>query len=52
MLLVANVPVKVLVKPLEEPIKILLLIALSAVCFAVSEWIWRHSLKHYTSASS
>ncbi|MEO8427583.1 MAG: ABC-2 family transporter protein [Verrucomicrobiota bacterium] len=52
MLLVANVPVKVLVKPLEEPMKILLLIALSLVCFAFSEWIWRHSLKHYTSASS
>ena len=32
--------------------KILLLIALSVVCFAFSEWIWRHSLKHYTSASS
>src|SRR2546427_7500490 len=44
MLLVANVPVKVLVKPLEEPSKILLLIALSVVCFAFSEWIWRHSL--------
>jgi ABC-2 type transport system permease protein len=52
MLLVANVPVKVLVKPLEEPIKILLLIGLSIICFAVSECIWRHSLKHYTSASS
>src|SRR5437016_11163032 len=52
MLLVANVPVKVLVKPLEEPSKILLLIALSVVCLVISESIWRLSVRHYTSASS
>jgi hypothetical protein len=28
------------------------LLGMCAVCFAVSEWGWRHSLKHYTSASS
>ena len=52
MLLVANVPAKVLVKPLEEPWKILLLVGMSAGCFVFSEWVWRQSLRRYTSASS
>ena len=52
MLLVANVPVKLLVQKLSSPLEMLLLFALSLVCFGVSEGIWRFSLRHYTSASS
>ena len=52
MLLVANVPVKLLVQKLESPLEMLLLASLGLVCFAVSEWVWRLSLRRYTSASS
>lgn len=52
MLLVANVPVKLLTSRLTSPLEVLLLIALSVLCFVVSEIIWRYSLRHYTSASS
>jgi ABC-2 type transport system permease protein len=52
MLLVANVPVKLLIEKLSSPLEMLLLFLLSAVCFAVSESAWRFSLRHYTSASS
>jgi ABC-2 type transport system permease protein len=52
MVLVANVPVKLLVQKLSSPGELLLLVALSGVCFAVSEWFWRLSVRHYTSASS
>lgn len=52
MLLVANVPVKLLVNKLNSPLEMLLLVALSGLCFAVSEIVWRRSVQHYTSASS
>lgn len=52
MLLVSNVPARVLVKPATSLHWALLLFAMSIVCFAVSEWGWRASVKHYTSASS
>jgi ABC-2 type transport system permease protein len=52
MLLVANIPAKLLTERLSHPIEMVLLFALSLVCFAVSEIIWRFSLRHYTSASS
>ncbi|MBI4658460.1 MAG: ABC-2 family transporter protein [Verrucomicrobia bacterium] len=52
MLLVANVPVKLLVARLEQPLEMALLVAMSFVCFLVSEAVWRFSLRHYTSASS
>ena len=52
MLLVSNVPVRVLVKPLTSPQWAWLLLGMSVVCFLVSEWGWRVSLKRYTSASS
>jgi ABC-2 type transport system permease protein len=52
MLLVSNVPVRVLAGKLEEPSAILILIAMSVICFVVSEWGWRVSLRRYTSASS
>lgn len=52
MLLVANVPVKLLVQKLSSPLEMLLLFGLSLVCFSVSEGVWRFSLRRYTSASS
>lgn len=52
MLLVSNVPARVLVKPATSLQWSLLLLAMSILCFAVSEWGWRASLRHYTSASS
>jgi ABC-2 type transport system permease protein len=51
MLLVSNVPVRLLVNKFS-PGSLLLLLLMSIVCFGVSEWGWRASLKHYTSASS
>ncbi len=52
MLLVSNVPVKLLVDKLGSPLEILLLVALAALLFAASELLWRTALKRYTSASS
>ena len=52
MLLVANVPAKLIVQKLNSPLEMLLLVAMSLACFAVSEAVWRFSLKRYTSASS
>ncbi len=52
MLLVSNVPSKVLVGKLESPWEMALLIGMAAACFGVSEAFWRWSLRHYTSASS
>jgi ABC-2 type transport system permease protein len=52
MLLVANVPAKVLARKVESPREILLVLAMAAACFALSEWGWRQSIRRYTSASS
>jgi ABC-2 type transport system permease protein len=52
MLLVANVPVKVLISKLNSPGQMLLLLGMSVVCFLGSELGWRFSVRHYTSASS
>ena len=52
MLLVANVPVKLLVSKLNSPAEILLLLAMSAVSFLVSTFVWRLALRRYSSASS
>ena len=51
-LLVANVPTKLLANKLDSPAEVLVLLLLSVVCFLVSEVVWRYSLRHYTSASS
>lgn len=51
-LLVANVPAKLLARKLESPMEMFLLVALSTVCFAISEAVWRFALRRYTSASS
>jgi ABC-2 type transport system permease protein len=52
MLLVVNVPVKLLVDKLHSPVEMVLLLAMSGLCFGLSEWIWRKSVGRYTSASS
>ncbi len=52
MILVSNVPARVLAGKLESSKFMLVLLGMCVVCFAVSEWGWRQSLKHYTSASS
>jgi ABC-2 type transport system permease protein len=51
-LLVANVPTKLLARKLESPWEMLLLVMLGVICFLVSEAVWRLALRHYTSASS
>jgi ABC-2 type transport system permease protein len=52
MLLVSNVPVRLLVNKLSSPVPLCLLLAMSLFCFAVSELGWRASVRRYTSASS
>jgi len=52
MLLVSNVPVRLLADKLSSAGPVLLLLAMSVVCFCVSEWGWRASMRRYTSASS
>jgi len=52
MLLVSNVPVRVLVSTLSNPAPLVLLLGMGVICFLVSEWGWRTSLRPYTSASS
>jgi len=52
MLLVSNVPARVLANKLENLSSVLLLLGMAAACFAVSELGWRASLRRYTSASS
>ena len=52
MLLVVNVPAKLLLNKLTSPGDILLLLSLAVACAFGSEALWRFSLKRYTSASS
>ncbi len=52
MLLVANVPVKLLAQRLASPLEMLLLAGMAVICLAASEAMWRLALRHYTSASS
>jgi ABC-2 type transport system permease protein len=52
MLLVSNVPTRVLASKLDAPGPVLLLLAMAVACAAVSELGWRASLRRYTSASS
>ncbi len=52
MLLVSNVPVKLLVQRLSSSSDALLLLGMSLACLAISEFGWRFAVKHYTSASS
>jgi ABC-2 type transport system permease protein len=52
MLLVSNVPTRLLADKLTSPEPLLLLLAMAALCAIVSELGWRASLRRYTSASS
>jgi ABC-2 type transport system permease protein len=52
MLLVSNVPVRVLAAKIVSPEALLVLLALAVVWAAISEWFWRVSMRRYTSASS
>jgi ABC-2 type transport system permease protein len=52
MLLVSNVPVRVLADKMTHSGPLVLLLVMSVVCFVLSEWGWRASLGRYTSASS
>lgn len=52
MLLVANVPVKLVIQKLESPYEMVLLVFMSGLCFLVSSVFWKFSIKHYTSASA
>jgi ABC-2 type transport system permease protein len=51
-LLVSNVPVRLLADKLVSPAAWISLLALGLVWAGLSEWFWRLSLRHYTSASS
>ncbi len=51
MLLVSNVPVRLLVNKFSAS-SLVTLLAMSVVCFALSELGWRASVRRYTSASS
>src|SRR5580658_4035924 len=50
MLLVANVPAKLLLNQLQSPGPMLLLVGMGCVCFFLSELFWRFSLRRYASA--
>ena len=52
MLLVTNVPVRLLAGKMESPGSMLVLLAMAVACFLFSEWVWRASVGRYTSASS
>jgi len=52
MLLVSNVPVKVLANKLDSTAEIVLMLVMSVICFLFSKLIWSIALRHYTSASS
>ena len=52
MLLVANVPAKLLARKLESPFQMFLLFGMAVGVLLLSEWVWRTSIRHYTSASS
>ena len=51
-LLVSNVPVRVLKDKVTSPASWALLLALGVVWALISEWFWRLSVRRYTSASS
>jgi ABC-2 type transport system permease protein len=52
MLLVVNVPVRLVAGKVTDPAAIAQLLLLAVVCALGSEWWWNRSLRHYTSASS
>lgn len=51
-LLVSNVPVRVLADKIYSPSAWLILVGVGAMWAVIAEWFWRISLRRYTSASS
>jgi ABC-2 type transport system permease protein len=51
-LLVSNVPVRVLADKLTSPSACVVLPGLGLIWAVISQWFWRLSLRHYTSAST
>ena len=51
-LLVSNVPTRVLADKINTPWSWLLLLGVGLMWAVISEWFWRRSLRRYTSASS
>jgi ABC-2 type transport system permease protein len=51
-LLVSNVPVRVLANKMTSPAAWLALLGLGVTWALISEWFWRFSIRRYTSASS
>jgi len=51
-LLVSNVPVRVLADKINDPYAWLLLVGVGLAWAFISELFWRYSIRHYTSASS
>jgi ABC-2 type transport system permease protein len=51
-LLVCNVPVRLLADKLMDPVTWIALLALGVIWAGISEWFWRISVRRYTSASS
>ena len=51
-LLVSNVPVRLLANTLSSPWPWILLLAVGLIWALISEWFWRLSLRRYTSAST
>ena len=51
-LLVSNVPVRVLADKLQSPVLWPVLLGMGVICAVVSEWFWRVSVRRYTSAST
>jgi ABC-2 type transport system permease protein len=52
MILISNVPAKILVDKLSRPSEALFLLLIAGILFGLSELLWRYSLRQYTSASS
>jgi ABC-2 type transport system permease protein len=52
MLLVSNVPVRLLADKLESARPLVFLLGMACVCALISEWVWRVSVRRYTSASN
>jgi ABC-2 type transport system permease protein len=52
MLLVANVPARLVTQKLQSPWQIGVLFGTAGICFLLSELGWRYAMRHYTSASS
>ena len=51
-LLVSNVPVRVLADKLTSPVALSALLGLGVIWALISEWFWRFSIRRYTSAST